>query len=75
MRDFKTIISVLKEYLKKEKSEKVFDKDVAESLSMSQSRFATSKRRNTTPYEEILDFCNKEKLCCREVFFERSKAV
>lgn len=69
MRDFRAIIGVLKEYLKKEKPEKIFDKDVAESLSMSQSRFATSKRRNTTPYEEILHFCEKEKLCCSEVFF------
>ena len=69
MRDFKTIISVLKEYLKTEKTEKVFDKDVAESLAMSQSRFATSKRRNTTPYEEILEFCEKEKLCSNVVFF------
>ena len=71
MRDFRAIIGVLKEYLKKEKIEKVFDKDVAKSLEMSQSRFATSKRRNTTPYEEILHFCEKKDLCCSEVFFEK----
>ncbi len=59
--------------MKKEKTQKIFDKDVAESLAMSQSRFATSKRRNTTPYEEILSFCDKKKLCCSEIFFERTK--
>ena len=72
MRDFRAIIGVLKECLKKEKNKKVFDKDVAEALAISQSRFATSKRRNTTPYEEILHFCDKKELCCSEVFFERT---
>lgn len=73
MRDFRAIISILKEYMKKEKTQKIFDKDVAQSLEMSQSRFATSKRRNTTPYEEILHFCDKEELCCSKIFFKQRR--
>jgi len=70
MRDFKELIYKLKNYLQKEKSSKVLDKEVAEALGISQSRFATIKRRNSTPYESILKFCQQEKLCCRELFFD-----
>lgn len=70
MRDFHSIIEYLKEYLADDTSVKILDKDVAEALEISQSNFATIKKRNTTPYEKILIFCDKEKLCCRELFFK-----
>ena len=48
MRDFRTIITVLKEYLANGRSVKIYDKDVAEALSISQAQFATIK--NATPH-------------------------
>jgi len=68
MRDFHQIIVVLKKYISIDK--KVYDKDVAEILNISQSQFATLKRRNSIPFIKILEFCKKESLCCNEVFFD-----
>lgn len=70
MKDFQGIIQNLKEYKAKDRKKKVLDKDIAEMLEMSQSKFATIKKRNSTPYESILRFCKKEELCCREIFFD-----
>lgn len=70
MRDFRSIIEVLKEYLSQQKRGKIRDKDIAEALGISQSNFATIKKRNSIPFENILDFCKREKLSCCEVFFE-----
>ena len=70
MRDFKEIIVVLKKYLANEKEMKIYDKSVSELLCMSQAQFATLKRRNSTPYINILEFCKREGLCCSEIFFD-----
>ncbi|MCK9491461.1 MAG: hypothetical protein M0Q24_05170 [Sulfurimonas sp.] len=69
MRDFHGVIEVLKLYLEKDKKEKILDKDVACALKMTQANFATIKRRNSTPYKHILEFCKDENLCCGEIFF------
>jgi hypothetical protein len=70
MRDFHGVIEELKLYLSVSEQKKVLDKDVAVALNMSQANFATIKRRNSTPYKNILEFCKKEELCCSEIFFE-----
>jgi len=70
MRDFEAIIVELKLYLSLDADKKVLDKDVADALKISQANFATIKRRNSTPYKNILEFCKKEQLCCSEIFFE-----
>ncbi|MFT7004200.1 MAG: hypothetical protein ACJAWW_001553 [Sulfurimonas sp.] len=70
MRDFHGVIEELKLYLSISEQKKVLDKDVAVALNMSQANFATIKRRNSTPYRNILEFCKKENLCCSEIFFE-----
>ncbi len=70
MRNFHSIIAQLKTYMSVNQEGKVLDKDVAKALGMSQANFATVKRRNSTPYENILIFCKKEELCCSEIFFE-----
>jgi len=70
MRDFRTIIEILKEYIADGKAVKVYDKDVAELLNISQAQFATIKRRNSIPYLQILEFCHRENLCCTEIFFD-----
>jgi len=70
MRDFHSIIKALKLYLSKESTKKVLDKDIADLLDISQSRFATIKKRNKIPYKNILLFCKKREVCCDEVFFD-----
>jgi len=39
------------------KGKKVFDKDVADVLGISQMNFATMKKRDKIPFTELLDFC------------------
>ncbi len=70
MRDFYEITSELKKHLAKTKTKKVLDKDVANLLEISQMHFATIKKRNVTPYKNILEFCHKQQICCNEIFFK-----
>lgn len=70
MRDFRSIVSELKLYLANNKSTKVYDKDVADALGITQMNFATIKRRNSIPYENIILFCYKENISCSDIFFE-----
>jgi len=69
MKDFRTIIQTLKEYLAPRLQRKVLDKDVAEFLGVTQVRFATMKKRNVTPYEELLLLCKRENISCEVLFF------
>ena len=70
MRDFRSIVRELKLYLANNKSAKVYDKDVANALGITQMNFATIKRRNSIPYENIILFCHRENICCSKIFFE-----
>ena len=70
MRDFRTIIEVLKVYLNEDKKRKVLDKDVSALLQINQARFATMKKRNVIPYEDILLFCKSKNICCNKIFFD-----
>lgn len=70
MRDFRTILTVLKFYLAKNRKVKIYDKEVADALEISPVNFATLKRRNSTPFENIIKFCYKEDICCSEIFFD-----
>ena len=51
---------------------KIFDKDVADALSISSSSFATMKKRNSIPYEEILEFCAIKKISVNWLFFDQA---
>ena len=51
---------------------KVFDKDVANALNIPQSTFATMKKRNSIPYEEILQFCAAKKISVNWLFFDQA---
>jgi len=70
MRDFRIIIEILKEQLSDGRRKKVYDKDVASLLHISPSRFATIKKRNSMPFVAILEYCQREDICCNEIFFE-----
>lgn len=72
MRDFHAILKALKLYLSDDNEHiKIYDKDVANQLGISQMNFATLKKRNSTPYENIIMFCHRENICCSEIFFEK----
>ena len=51
---------------------KVFDKDVATALHIPQATFATMKKRNSIPYEEILEFCALKKISVNWLFFDQA---
>lgn len=70
MRDFKSILVALKIYLSGSKQNKIYDKDVAKVLGISQMNFATIKRRNSIPYENIILFCKEEEIACCDIFFD-----
>ena len=63
MLDVIDIIEKLKDVLSKDGNEnKVFDKDVADSLDITQANLATMKTRNKIPFSNILDFCALKKI-------------
>lgn len=51
---------------------KVFDKDVAKALNIPQGTFASMKKRNSIPYEEILEFCAVKKISVNWLFFDQA---
>ncbi len=63
MLDVVNIIEKLKDVLSKDEGiGKIFDKDVADSLNITQANFATMKTRNKIPFSNILDFCAIKKI-------------
>jgi DNA-binding Xre family transcriptional regulator len=62
MLDVNDIIEKLKDVLSTEKEKKIFDKDVAQELNITQANFATMKTRNKIPFSNILDFCALKKI-------------
>ncbi len=55
------IIERLKDIISKDSdNKKVFDKDIATELDITQVNFATMKNRGKIPYDKILDFCAKK---------------
>jgi len=51
---------------------KVFDKDVAEILEISQMNFATMKKRDKIPFSELLDFCAKRSISINWMLYGQS---
>ena len=73
MVDFKVVIDKLKDVIsEKNLSKKIFDKDVANELGIPQTTFATMKKRNSIPYEEILQFCAQKKISVNWLFFDQA---
>jgi len=67
------IIEKLKDVLSESRiGKKVFDKDVATALNIPQATFATMKKRNSIPYEEILEFCAVKKISVNWLFFDQA---
>ena len=51
---------------------KVFDKDIAKVLGISQMNFATMKKRNKIPFTELLDFCAKKTISINWLLYGQS---
>ncbi len=51
---------------------KIFDKDVADVLGVSQMNFATMKKREKLPYMELLDFCAKRSISINWMLYGQS---
>ncbi len=67
------IIEKLKDILSQDGKEgKVFDKDVATALELSQVNFATMKNRGKIPFSNILDFCAKKKISINWLLYNQN---
>jgi len=73
MVEFSEIIEKIKDVISIKKiGGKIFDKDVAMELGIPQTSFATMKKRNSIPYEELMQFCASKKLSINWLFFDQS---
>lgn len=54
------------------KGKKIFDKEVAEALDLTQANFATMKNRGKIPYSNILNFCAKRKISINWLLYNQS---
>lgn len=58
MKSFMEIVEEIKDIISEEiPGKKVFDKDIADVLGITQMNFATMKKRDKIPFNELLDFC------------------
>lgn len=67
------IIERLKDVLSADgKNGKIFDKDVADALDLTQANFATMKNRNKIPFSNILDFCALKKISINWLLYNQN---
>jgi len=72
MMDFHEVIERLKDIISTKKiGGKVYDKDVAAELGITQATFATMKKRRSIPYREIMEFCARKKISINWLFFDQ----
>ena len=58
MKSFHDVVEELKDIISSDfPGKKIFDKDIAGLMSISQVNFATMKKRDKIPFNELLDFC------------------
>lgn len=70
---FSEVIEKIKDIISEQTvGKKVFDKDVAAALSISQAKFATMKKRGSIPYKQILEFCAVKKISVNWLFFDQA---
>ena len=69
----KEIIEKLKDILSQDgKNGKIFDKDVASALDLSQVNFATMKNRGKIPFSNVLDFCAQKKISINWLLYNQN---
>jgi len=73
MNSFTDIVEEIKSIVSDDfKPKKVFDKDVAKVLDISQMNFATMKKRNKIPFTELLDFCARKSISINWLLYGQS---
>ena len=73
MKTFLEIVEEIKSVVSAEfLGKKIFDKDVADVLGISQMNFATMKKRNKIPFSELLDFCATKSLSINWMLYGQS---
>jgi len=73
MNSFANIVEEIKTIISSDfHSKKIFDKDVADILGISQMNFATMKKRNKIPYAELLDFCATKAISINWILYGQS---
>jgi len=73
MKNFLEVIEEIKSIISAEFSgKKIFDKDVADILGISQMNFATMKKRNKIPFGELLDFCATKSISINWMLYGQS---
>src|SRR3989339_1490522 len=73
MKSFLEIVEEIKNIVSNEfNGKKIYDKDVADLLSISQMNFATMKKRNKIPFGELLDFCAKKSISINWMLYGQS---
>ena len=73
MKNFIDIVESIKDIVSQEfPGRKIFDKDIADLLGISQMNFATMKKRNRIPFHELLDFCAKRSIAINWLLYGQS---
>lgn len=73
MKSFLDIVEEIKSIVSTEfNGRKIFDKDVADILGVSQMNFATMKKRNKIPFGELLDFCATKSISINWLLYGQS---
>jgi hypothetical protein len=73
MKSFAEIVEEIKDIVSEEMpGKKVFDKDVASLLGITQMNFATMKKRDKIPFHELLDFCAKRSIAINWLLYGQS---
>jgi phage repressor protein C with HTH and peptisase S24 domain len=73
MKNFLDIVEEIKSIVSAEfNGKKIYDKDVADILGISQMNFATMKKRNKIPFGELLDFCAKKSISINWMLYGQS---
>ena len=72
MNSFNEVLEKIKDILSKEKNKKIFDKDVANELGLTQANLATLKSRDRIPYQQILDFCARKKISINWLLYNQA---
>jgi len=73
MNSFNAIVEEIKSIVSTNfNGKRVFDKDVADALGISQMNFATMKKRDRIPYVELLDFCAKKSISINWMLYGQS---
>lgn len=73
MKDFNSIVEEIKDIVSADfPGRKIFDKDIAGLLGISQMNFATMKKRDKIPFEELLNFCAKRSIAINWLLYGQS---